>query len=55
MDCDHYCIDRMDWLTIIITVYNVHDFVLGKTTDEELCQICRKGEDSYREANGRMR
>lgn len=30
---------------IILTIDNVYD-VLGKTTDEELCLICGKGEDT---------
>ncbi len=32
--------------SIILTIDNVHDVVLGKTTDEELCPICGKGEDT---------
>ena len=32
--------------SIILTIDNVYDVVLGKTTDEELCPICGKGEDT---------
>ena len=33
--------------SILLTIDNVHDVVvLGKTTDEELCPICGKGEDT---------